>query len=95
MTESAQFRKQIETSLGVDIEVVWESVLQRRVGIADRAEFRRQLERFTRTLDLEEVLAGRETAKGIVIFLASMQRGGVLIQLRELKSEASKIIVTA
>ncbi len=89
MTESTHFRKQVEQLLGREITVVWESVLHRESGIKDRAEFRRRLESETRVLDLQDVMAGTCKANGLVFFVASLQRGGVLIQLREIPQNRS------
>lgn len=89
MIESTEggFRRQIEAALGRPIEIMWESDLQSRIGIRDRAEFRRQFERFTSLLDLDEILAGKLKPSGGIVMVASLQRGGVFVQVRQLNAK--------
>lgn len=79
------FRKQLETALGRSIEVIWEAEFQARTGISERAEFRRAFERFTEVVDIADVLSGRIKPVGELMLVASLQRGGVLMQLREFR----------
>ena len=74
--------EQLREVTGREIEVVWDSELQKLCRIGTGTEWRTYLDRYTDLVDFREVLEGRADLGSFALCILSFQRGGMMLEFR-------------
>jgi hypothetical protein len=75
---------QIEAAAGRPLEIHYAEEFRKQFGLS-RKEFIERTERIGRAVDMRAFVAGNEKTSGPLLVLVSDYRGGLLIQLWELR----------